>query len=161
VLSIGKLSLGQHRYYVDQVAQGTEEYYSGTGEAIGKWLASSDQLGLEGEVDAMQLRAVLQAHDPTDSCKLAATTNRKIAGFDLTFSAPKSVSVMWALGDPGVHLAVRDAHEHAVNAALDYLDREATFTRRGHGGVAVIETRGLLAAGTAHRATATRNCTLM
>ena len=151
VLSIGKLSSGQHRYYLDQVAQGIEDYYSGTGEATGKWLASSDQLGLEGEVDAAELRAVLQAHDPTDTYKLAAMTNRKIAGFDLTFSAPKSVSVMWALGDPGVNLAVREAHEHSVSAALEYLEREATFTRRGHGGLEVIETNGLIAAGFRHR----------
>ena len=143
--------MGQQRYYLDQVAQGIEDYYGGTGEATGRWLASSDQLGLEGEVDATELRAVLQAHDPTDSYKLAATTNRKVAGFDLTFSAPKSVSVLWALGDPGVNLAVRDAHEHAVNAALDYLEREATFTRRGHGGLEVIETHGLIAAGFRHR----------
>ena len=151
VLSIGKLSLGQQRYYLDQVAQGIEDYYSGTGEATGKWLASSDQLGLNGEVDAAQLRAVLQAHDPTDSYKLAATTNRKIAGFDLTFSAPKSVSVLWALGDPGVNMAVRDAHERAIDAALAYLEREATFTRRGHAGLDVIETKGLIAAGFRHR----------
>jgi conjugative relaxase-like TrwC/TraI family protein len=151
VLSIGKLSLGQQQYYLDQVAQGIEDYYSGTGEASGRWLASSDQLGLDGEVDATELRAVLQAHDPTDTYKLAATTNRKIAGFDLTFSAPKSVSVLWALGDPGVNLAVRDAHEHAIDSALAYLEREATFTRRGHGGLEVIETRGLVAAGFRHR----------
>ena len=94
---------------------------------------------------------MLQAHDPTDTYRLTPTTNRKIAGFDLTFSAPKSVSVMWALGDPGVHLAVRDAHERAVDAALEYLEREATFTRRGHGGLEVIETNGLIAAGFRHR----------
>jgi len=47
VLSIGKLSLGQQQYYLDQVAQGIEDYYGGTGEASGRWLASSGQLGLE------------------------------------------------------------------------------------------------------------------
>ena len=47
--------------------------------------------------------------------------------------APKSVSVLWALGDPGVNLAVRDAHEHAVVAALGFVERNAAFTRRGAG----------------------------
>ncbi|MEO8698311.1 MAG: MobF family relaxase, partial [Acidimicrobiales bacterium] len=139
------------KYYVDQVAQGIEDYYAGAGEAPGRWLASSHQLGLDGDVDAAQLRAVLQAHGPTDSYKLANTRNRKIAGFDLTFSAPKSVSVLWALGDPGVNLAVRDAHQRAVDAALDYIERNAAFTRRGHGGAEVIPTNGLIAAGFRHR----------
>ena len=127
MLSIGKLTMGQQKYYVDQVARGIEDYYAGAGEAPGRWLASSQQLGLDGDVDAAQLRAVLQAHDPTDTYKLVNTTNRKIAGFDLTFSAPKSVSVLWALGDPGVNLAVRDAHQRAVDAALDYIERNASF----------------------------------
>ena len=96
MLSIGKLTLGQQQYYLDQVAQGIEDYYAGAREPPGKWLASSNQLGLAGDVDAVQLRAVLSAHDPTDSYKLVATNHRKIAGFDLTFSAPKSVSVVWA-----------------------------------------------------------------
>ncbi|MEO8691985.1 MAG: MobF family relaxase, partial [Acidimicrobiales bacterium] len=151
MLSIGKLTIGQQKYYVDQVAQGIEDYYAGGGEAPGRWLASSHQLGLDGDVDAAQLRAVLQAHDPADTYKLVNTANRKIAGFDLTFSAPKSVSVLWALGDPGVNLAVRDAHQHAVDAALGYIERNAAFTRRGHGGVEVIPTKGLIAAGFRHR----------
>ena len=151
MLSIGKLTIGQQKYYVDQVAQGIEDYYAGAGEAPGRWLASSQQLGLDGDVDAAQLRAVLQATDPTDTYKLVNTTNRKIAGFDLTFSAPKSVSVLWALGDPGVNLAVRDAHQRSVDAALDYIERNAAFTRRGHAGAEVIPTKGLIAAGFRHR----------
>jgi conjugative relaxase-like TrwC/TraI family protein len=120
--------LGQQQYYLDQVAHGIEDYYSGAGEAPGRWLASSNQLGLDGDVDAVQLRAVLSAHDPTDSYKLVATNHRRVGGFDLTFSAPKSVSVVWALGDAEVNAAVRDAHERAVTVSLDYLERRATFT---------------------------------
>ena len=151
MLSIGKLTLGQQQYYLEQVASGIEDYYAGAGEAPGRWLASSAQLGLEGEVEADALSAVLSANEPTGTYKLVPTKNRKIAGFDLTFSAPKSVSVVWALGDPGVNLAVRDAHETAISAAVDYLERNAAFTRRGHAGVEVIGTHGLAAAGFRHR----------
>ena len=43
-----------------------------------------------------------------------------MAGFDATFSAPKSLSVWWALtGDPGL----LDAHDVAVTAALEHLER--------------------------------------
>ena len=49
-----------------------------------------------------------------------------MAGFDATFSAPKSVSVLWALtGDPGF----LDVHDHAVTAALSHLERYSATTR--------------------------------
>ena len=35
MLSIGKLGIGQERYYLDKVAEGAEDYYSGEGEAEG------------------------------------------------------------------------------------------------------------------------------
>ena len=38
MLSIGKLGAGQERYYLDKVAEGAEDYYSGEGEAEGQWL---------------------------------------------------------------------------------------------------------------------------
>lgn len=164
MLSIGKLTLGQQKYYLEQVASGIEDYYAGAGEAPGWWLASSAQLGLEGEVDAEALSAVLSANDPTNTFKLVPTKNRKIAGFDLTFSAPKSVSVVWALGDPGVNLAVRDVYEAAIGAAVDYLERNAVFTRRGHAGVEVIPARtgsSRRGSGIGRRATATRSSTPM
>jgi hypothetical protein len=47
VLSIGKIALGQHRYYERQVAQGRDDYYSGRGEAPGEWTGAGAQaLGL-------------------------------------------------------------------------------------------------------------------
>ena len=52
-------------------------------------------------------------------------------GFDLTFSVPKSVSVVYALGDPLVQRAVVEAGERAVAEALAWLEREACFVRRG------------------------------
>ena len=50
MLSIGKLGAGQHSYYLDKVAEGAEDYYSGEGEAEGYWLGSAaDDLGLDGK----------------------------------------------------------------------------------------------------------------
>jgi conjugative relaxase-like TrwC/TraI family protein len=59
----------------------------------------------------------------------------RVAAFDLTFSAPKSVSVLFAVGDPGLAGALVGAHEEAVAAAVGYLEREACRVRRGRGGV--------------------------
>src|SRR3546814_15263854 len=58
VLSLGKLAPGQQQYYVDTVARGAEEYYTGAKEAPGQWVgAAAGRLGLEGEVGAEVLRS--------------------------------------------------------------------------------------------------------
>lgn len=54
------------------------------------------------------------------------------SGLDLTFSAPKSVSVLFGLGDPRVAAAVRDAHRAAVGQTVDYLERLCARAARGH-----------------------------
>ena len=49
MLSIGKLALGQQKYYEKQVAQGRDDYYTGRGEAPGEWTgAGARELGLDG-----------------------------------------------------------------------------------------------------------------
>ena len=58
-----------------------------------------------------------------------------VAGYDLTFTVPKSVSVLWALADPVTQAAIADAHASAVAGALAWLEAEALFTRTGHGGL--------------------------
>jgi hypothetical protein len=55
-------------------------------------------------------------------------------GIDVTISAPKSVSVLFGLGDPQVASAVRDAHQAAVAEALGYLESVAGHGLRGHQG---------------------------
>lgn len=53
------------------------------------------------------------------------------AGCDLTSSVPKSVSVVYALGDPLMQAAVVDAGRTAVAEALSWLEREACHVRLG------------------------------
>jgi conjugative relaxase-like TrwC/TraI family protein len=153
VLTLGKLGHGQEAYYLDSVASGIEDYYAGEGEAPGRWMGSgSEELGLSGEVEAAQLRRVLAAEHPASGEPLVSLRGgRRIPGFDLTFSAPKSVSLLWALSDPATRRVVRECHERAVAAALDYVEREAAFVRRGAGGAEVSHARGLIAAAFPHR----------
>ena len=66
-------------------------------------------------------------------------------------SAPKSVSVLFGLGDPEIAAAVRDAHKESVDAAFGYLDRHAARSRRGRDGVEQVVGDGLVAAGIRHR----------
>ena len=65
MLSIGKLGAGQHNYYLDKVAEGAEDYYSGEGEAEGYWLGGgAENLGLGGKVEPAQLEAMLAGRHP-------------------------------------------------------------------------------------------------
>ena len=154
MLSIGKLGIGQERYYLDKVAEGAEDYYSGEGEAEGQWLGdAAKELGLDGAVEADQLTAMLTGHNPAtgEPLGLRAVGGRgAVPGFDLTFSVPKSASLLWALGDAETSAAVTAATESALRAALDYLQREACWTRRG-ADAEFVKGKGFLAAGFRHR----------
>lgn len=151
VLSIGRLAAGQENYYLDAVAKGREDYYV-RGELPGRWAASSAALvGLSGTVSPDDLRHVLADRDPRTGTRLGAAANRKVPGFDLTFRAPKSVSVLYGLGDLDIVRTVTAAHEAAVDAALDYLERHAVWSRRGRNGVVQVRADGLIAAAFRHR----------
>jgi conjugative relaxase-like TrwC/TraI family protein len=156
MLSIGKLGKGQERYYLDMVAEGAEDYYSGDGEEAGEWMGdAAAQLGLDGEVGEDQLVAMLTGRNPVDGEPLLGTTgvpaSGSVPGFDLTFSAPKSVSLLWGLGGADAATEVKVAHREAVQAALGYMQREACWTRRGAGGSEFLKGNGYLAAAYVHR----------
>jgi conjugative relaxase-like TrwC/TraI family protein len=154
VLSIGKLGVGQESYYLSKVASGIEDYYTGNGETAGWWMgAAAASLGLEGEVTSDDLRAVLAGRHPREDKQLTGSPNRRrVPGWDLTFSAPKSVSILYGVGDPDVSAAALRSHEAAVAAGLDYLDRHAAVTRRKHDGIDhQIDGNGLVIAAFRHR----------
>jgi conjugative relaxase-like TrwC/TraI family protein len=74
-----------------------------------------------------------------------------VAGFDLVFAPVKSAALLWALDERAwVREAVRAAHEAALGEALDLVEEHAAFTRTGHGGIAQVETNGLIAAAFEH-----------
>jgi conjugative relaxase-like TrwC/TraI family protein len=153
VLSIGKLTVEQSRYYERQVAQGRDDYYSGRGESPGRWTGrAADVLGLDSVVDQAGFMALMEGRHPGTGERLRRVGGRsKVAALDLTFSAPKSVSVLFAVGDRVLGGALVDAHEAAVDAALGYLEREACRVRRGRGGVRREAGEGFVAAAYRHR----------
>ena len=153
MLNIGKLAPGGESYYLETVASGVEDYYTGAGEAPGYWLgAAAGELGLSARVAPEALRAVLGATDPATGEPLTGRMSRRsVPGFDCTFRAPKSVSLLYGLGDIATSTAVRDAHEAAVAAAIGYLETHAAFSRRGHGGAERVPVTGFVAAAFRHR----------
>jgi conjugative relaxase-like TrwC/TraI family protein len=153
VLSIGKLGRGAESYYLDAVATGVEDYYVHSGEAPGRWIGTAaQQLRLSGRVSAEDLRAVLDGRDPaTRRSLIRARRPARLPGLDLTFSAPKSVSLLFALSDEKMSLAIRRAHDAAVAQALGYLEREASEVRRGKDGIDRLPGQGFVGAAFRHR----------
>nr|WP_120492045.1 MobF family relaxase [Corynebacterium lactis] len=73
------------------------------------------------------------------------------AGFDLTFSPAKSISVLWALGDDDTRKTIESVHAQCVNDTLDWVDQTALRTRCEVAGVKQLtRTRGLIAAQFVH-----------
>jgi hypothetical protein len=132
VFSIGRLGQGQESYYLEAVAQGVEDYYTGVGEPPGRWVGSAArELGIGGAVDDDSLRAVPGGDHPRTGDPLAARHGgARVPGFDLTFSAPKSVSVLFGLSGDDLSAQICGAHESAVDAALDYMERHEDVRRR-------------------------------
>lgn len=99
------------------------------------------------------------ARNPAAVAEFVASQRRMerqaVAGYDLTFSPAKSVSTLWAVAGGDVRAVIEDAHRQAWQESLAYIEREAGFTRTGAGGVAQIETHGLVAAAFDHRTSRT------
>jgi conjugative relaxase-like TrwC/TraI family protein len=156
MLSTAKIGTGSWRYYSNQVQHGACEYFLGVGEAPGRWHGRGlEALGLEPRavVSERELEALFgRAIHPTSREQLGRAWRADgVTGYDLCFSAPKSVSVLWALGLDTVPGSVVAAHRVAVTAALRYLDDHAALSRVGTDGRTQVRTGGFAAAVFPHR----------
>ncbi len=150
-LSISKLRVGAEAYQLSGVAQSLDDYYTGQGEAAGRWVgAGAPGLALSGDVDPDDLRAVLAGLLPgggglTPNGTHPVAHPRRVPGFDLTFKVPKSVSVLYAVSDdPRVQGAIIEAGNAAVDRVIGWLEREAVRVRRGSNSVPLVEQREAL-----------------
>jgi len=128
VKSIGAANSGVAAYY-QNMAQ--DDYYVKGQEPPGRWHGKLAQtLDLTGSVRASQLKVLFEGYHPHTLEPLVpnAGDDHKV-GWDLTFSAPKSVSVVWAIADEPHRVCVARAHDKAVAAALDYLESRAFSSR--------------------------------
>ncbi len=116
-----------------------EDYYSqGTQGAPSQWLgAGAAALGLHGSVSREDQVAVLMGEHPHTGEILGQKRPEgkpRRMGVDLTFSAPKSVSVAWAAGGHELQAAIEKAQGRAVARALEHLEQRLELGRRGKGG---------------------------
>jgi conjugative relaxase-like TrwC/TraI family protein len=152
VLTITKLRGAE--YLLRAVAGGVEDYYMGAGEAPGVWHGRwAEGLGLAGVVEADELRALIEGEHPTlGAPMLAGHRERTVKAYDLTMSAPKSVSLLWAFGDPSTSADVSIAVSAATTTALDFLERHVAVTRRQVDGIRrQVATEGFAIAMFTHR----------
>ncbi|MEX0947161.1 MAG: MobF family relaxase, partial [Acidimicrobiia bacterium] len=79
----------------------------------------------------------------------ARPTRRAVAGYDYTFSVPKSVSSLWAVADGGTQALIVSAHHAAVADVVALMERDVAATRIGTrgpaGAVAQVEVAGVIA----------------
>ncbi len=156
MLTIGKLGAGQERYYLDKVAEGAEDYYSGEGEAEGRWLGdAAEDLGLQGRVGGRPAGRDADRAQPASTASPWGCAPSPAAARSPALTSPSPprsrspCSGRSAVRSPAAEVSA--AHQRSVEAALDYMQREACWTRRGAGGKEFLHGNGYLAAAYTHR----------
>lgn len=166
MLGVTKIGRGNAKYWIEAVAEGGEDYYTKPGERPGEWMGElAAEFGLEGEVDREDYFALLDGKNPANGEVLInrppprvytdaeGRTRRKepILGYDIRFSAPKSVSLLWAVGSPEVQAVIERCLDEANRAGLAYLEAHACFVQRGKGGTEIEPGEGFISMGFLHR----------
>ncbi|GJL92610.1 MobF family relaxase [Hyphococcus sp.] len=131
---------------------GKDGYYTREGEAPGRWEGrAAERLSLEGPVSKSDFEAALEGLDPrTGERLILANGITHTAGWDMTFSSPKSASVLWALSSESERQTIEAAHQKAVNTALRHLENNHVWARRGRRGSIKERTAGVLVAAFDH-----------
>ncbi len=146
--SIGKLAASQASYYTEQIRHSVGEdvpvlrgerkpvqgdYYTAH-ESPSRWMGSGlERLRLQAgsEVNTEAFTKLMGHETPTGESMAVARTHGKVAAFDHTFSAPKSVSLMYAFGDERIRSGVTAAHQRAVAEAMRYMEERCSQSRLG------------------------------
>ncbi len=110
------------------------EYYTAGEEPDGVWFNPAGLLGLEngGKIDSADFQRLYNGFSPDASHRLTrnAGSESRSPGLDMTFSADKSVSALWAIADPELRSRIEDAHNDAARVALEEtVFRHCAFTR--------------------------------
>lgn len=107
--------------------------------------------GIRHRVGAVMYRAQ-HGVEPTDKQLVAFIAreskpkSNSVAGFDMVFTPPKSVSMAWGLGDDSLREGVQKSHEAAIADVVKFLEEQVIMTRRGAGGARQIDIDGGLIA---------------
>jgi conjugative relaxase-like TrwC/TraI family protein len=166
MVGITKIQRANAEYWINAVAEGSEDYYTKPGEAPGEWIGElATELGLQGRIERDEYAAALAGQHPDSGEELVRRPKPRtftdavgrerhvepVLGYDVRFAAPKSVSLLYAVGLPQVGDAALAAHDAAVREAFAYLERNACFVQRGPGGAHIDPGAGLMGMAFRHR----------
>jgi conjugative relaxase-like TrwC/TraI family protein len=165
VAKITKRTAGGYAEYLEGKARGSElgDYYLKDGERVespGRWVGGAHLFGLDATVPVTgeQLRTLMDVRRPDTDGELrrVGASGEAVAALDATFSAPKSVSAVWALGSPDLRGQIEAAHEIAINRALDYAVRHVPMLRQRVDGSTVLHAKAVGVIATSWRHTTAR-----
>ena len=142
MLSVAKVSSsgGAANYYSQ------EDNYYFLGEQSTTWFGEgAKRLGLEGAVDKSTFKEVLEGHlpDGSDLSFIRKGENAHRPGYDYTFSAPKSVSLLALIQD---NKEVLEAHKNAVEKTMIEIESLASTRSFETQEKSIVETKNLVAA---------------
>ena len=121
-------------YYTSQPS----DYYRSGAESGGVWLRGNAKLRIVAgtAVNPRDFDLLCDGCDAAGNRLVSATLfKRRAPGVDITLSSPKSVSVLYAAGDPELRASIADAERAAVEAVLRLIEREVRLARRGKDGL--------------------------
>jgi conjugative relaxase-like TrwC/TraI family protein len=141
VLTVAKVIRGAasgYAEYLEGKAQAAElgDYYLKDGERVeapGRWASGARIVGQDpgAVVSGRVLRELMAVRRPDTGRPLRRVggTGEAVAALDATFSAPKSVSAIWAVADPELRAEIECAHEQAIDRALSYSVKRVAMIR--------------------------------
>lgn len=145
MLSIGKFGPDRSEYFAENCADSPAGYHIDGGRSVGRWKRGyADDFGLCGsQVTTEQLERLFNAKHPATGAQLRPVgrtrtsigpqgnirTHKPRTVFDLTYSAPKSLSLFLLSSDPAVRSQVLSAHEAAIDVAQEWLVDEFVWAR--------------------------------
>jgi conjugative relaxase-like TrwC/TraI family protein len=133
---------GAGRYYTEHLPS----YYLDGDEPAGRWWGrGAGLLGLDGEMDANAFLSMMAGKNPTTSLDLGRRYGEgSVRGYDATFSAPKSVSVLFGVGEAEMRRQVVEAHDRAVEAVLGWIETHAHTRMRHYRQVVTVDAEGMV-----------------
>ncbi len=146
MLSISNLSgSGKDLSKYFEKEAGQKEYWSKEAQESARWHGyGAELLGLNGPVDQAQFEKIMDGHLPNGTIMPGGQGGERRMGYDLTFSASKSVSLQALVAGDSRVIA---AHDQAVTRALDWLQKNAAQTQiKANREIGIYKTDNIVAA---------------
>lgn len=154
MLTVVKVNAGQALPYVRYIEGKVQsapagDYYLRDGERVeapGRWVLGprgADAIGVQdtsGPVDPGVFRSLMAVVNPVtgEPLRRVGASGAAVCAIDATFSAPKSVSAVWALAPPELRTSMEAAHERAVDRAIAHASQYVPMVRRRVDGDTVV-----------------------